>query len=354
MHAPASLLFIAPRLGLSGATERLRCCVTALVEGGVRVSVAAAGGSRRDDFAAAGAEVIGWQSEIRPWRLPFVARRMGRLACSLEVDFVHLLGQELAPLGARMGVDYLLELSTPLSAPLPHNPDHLRAVLSPCSTLEEGFVNRGGLPRDKMQQIPHQPEWPVDRAKSFKRPGARRVGCASGFHSGSGVEVFLLAARKLIQRGENAHFIVLGEGPCEAQARRCARDLGLLDRVIFASPAAPSTAEILSELDVFVDPRVAGAPGWLAHEALALGVPSIISAVRGSFSLVTDQEDALLVARNEPEALTGCIADLLGDESWARQLGTRARKNAKRRIAQATAPWLDLYQDSPRTISKAQ
>ena len=334
MSSSPSVLFIASHLSLSGSTERLRHCVDSLAQSGTRVTLATPGGCRQDEFAKLDVEIVHWRGQLSPWQVPFVARRMQKLARAVEANFTYVLGAELAPLGARLAEPYALELTGPVTSPIDHHPRHIQAVVQPCRTLEEGAVNRGGLPRDRMRMIPHQPAHPARPVPAFKRKGERRVGCAGAILDTSGVEVFLKAARKLIQRGEKAHFIILGQGPAESRARRCALDLGLMDRVIFAAPAAPSTAEILSTLDVFVDPRTAGAPGWLTHEALAMGLPCVITEVQGAFGLVEDQEDALLVPRNEPDALTGMLADLLSDSDWARKLGKSARAKARKRHAE--------------------
>lgn len=334
MPSSPSVLFIASHLGLSGSTERLRCCLDSLSQSGTRITLATPGGCRRDEFAELEVEIVHWRGELSPWQVPFVARRMQKLARAVEADLIYVLGAGLAPLGARLAGPYALELTGPVSSPIDHHPGHLQAVVHPCRTLEEGAVNRGGLPRDRMRMVPHQPAHPARLVPAFKRKGERRVGYAGALLDTSGVEVFLQAARKLIQRGEKAHFIVLGQGPAESRARRCALDLGLMDRVIFAAPAAPSTAEILATLDVFVDPRTAGSPGWLTHEALAMGLPCVITEVQGAFGLVEDHEDALLVPRNEPDALTGLLSDLLSDTDWARKLGKSARARARKRLAE--------------------
>ncbi len=342
MSAPSSILFVASHLDLSGSTERLRCCLHALQEAGSRVTLAAPGGCRRDEFVELGVEVVQWAGTMRPWHVPFVARRMHQLALALEADLTYVLGAELAPLAARLAGPHVLELTAPVSEPIEHNNEQLLAVVHPCRTLEEGAVNRGGLPRDRMRVIAHQPELPARLAPAFKRKGKRRVGFAGGLSESAGAEVFLQAARKLVQRGEPAHFVLLGQGPAESRARRCALDLGLMDRVIFAAPAAPTTAEILSEFDIFVDPRTAGTPGWLTHEALALGLPCVISAVQGSFGLVKDKRDALLVPRNEPDALAGLLSDLLEDGETARKLGKSARAQARKAEHEG---WLPLFEE---------
>ena len=77
------------------------------------------------------------------------------------------------------------------------------------------------------------------------------------------------------------------------------------------APAAPGSAEILSELDVFVSCLLSGVPGWLTHEALALGLPSVISTASGAFALVQDGATGLLVERNHPAKVADAVQLLL-------------------------------------------
>ena len=102
MPSSPSVLFIASHLGLSGSTERLRCCLDSLSQSGTRVTLATPGGCRRDEFAELEVEIVHWRGELSPWQVPFVARRMQKLARAVEADLIYVLGAGLAPLGARL------------------------------------------------------------------------------------------------------------------------------------------------------------------------------------------------------------------------------------------------------------
>jgi glycosyltransferase involved in cell wall biosynthesis len=61
---------------------------------------------------------------------------------------------------------------------------------------------------------------------------------------------------------------------------------------------------------------------------MALGLPSVATAVGGVPEVVTDGEDAVLVPPGDPDALAAAVVALLGDEERRRSMGERARGTA--------------------------
>ena len=88
----------------------------------------------------------------------------------------------------------------------------------------------------------------------------------------------------------------------------------------------------MAQLDLFACPRLDGAPGWFAHQALGLGLPCVVSSIQGAFELVRDGVDGLLVERGDPAGLAEALEGLLSDPARARALGLAARE---RRLAAA-------------------
>lgn len=346
------VLFVHPSLTFSGETERLRRTVEHLVADGARAGVLAGPGSRADELRDAGADVVA-SAPATGWRGVFDAARARRLAARGGYELVHVTGAELARLGATLGRPYLLDLYEPVREKLPIDERNLRRVVLPCGTLEEGVVNRGGVPRGRVRTLPHAPVPPpqeeLDGAQGGFAAGAEPlVGCAGALTADLGGRVFLEAARTLLTRGLRARFVLLGEGPEEQALRHAARALGIAREVTVAAPAAPSTAELLARLDVYACPRIAGPPDWLACEALALGLPCVLTTVQGAFGLVEDGRDALLVERASSEKLADGLAALLADPYRARALGASARR--RRREAAQAAPFeagvRALYEES--------
>ena len=84
----------------------------------------------------------------------------------------------------------------------------------------------------------------------------------------------------------------------------------------------------MNQLDIFVSCPTRGAPGWLTHQALALGIPSILSAVSASFGLVEDGVSGLLLERGDPDRLARAIEHWVAKPFEAREMGRRARQAA--------------------------
>jgi len=348
VSALRSVLFVHPALAFSSGTERLRCATEHLVARGVQVTILAGDGARADELRATGADILPGEPPTAGLRGWFVAGRARRLAQTVKADLVHVTSETLAPLAARIGRPYVLEIERTVRKPLAWHPLHLRAAILPCRTLEESAVNRGTLPRERLRVLRHNPELePPSTAAGVTRPEQRetklhggsqveaeppRVGCAGYLTPDFGARIFLDAASHLIARGVEGRFLILGEGPEEEALRRRTRELAITDRVTITAPAAPSTADVLAQLDLFACARLDGAPGWFAHQALGLGLPCVVSSIQGAFELVRDGEDGLLVERGDAAGLAEALEGLMSDPTRARNLGLAART---RRLAAA-------------------
>lgn len=320
-----------PELAFSGHTERALALVRAWRALGARVVVIAAPGTRADAVQRAGAELELLELSTAGLARPFVVARVRRVLERAAPDLVHVTHQVLAPLAARIGRPYLQEVHDELTARLPHHPRRMVAGVVSCATLEGACVNQGRVPRAKLRVLRHGPVSTRPARGDRSPPGATlTIGTAGRLVAELGGVVFLRAAQALVGRGLDARFVIYGEGPEEDRLRATARELGLAERVTLTAPSTPEPARLLELCDVYVSSRLAGTPSWLTHEALALGVPTVLSAITGAFAAVEDGVDALLVPRGDPEALARAVAGLAADPSGATALGARARGRRRR------------------------
>jgi glycosyltransferase involved in cell wall biosynthesis len=316
-------------LAFSGATRRLLISATLLHERGFKVSVLAAPGTRAPSFEQAGIAVFETEPGSANPHNPFVARRMARKLRELKPDLLHVTGAGLAATGAdlaaRLHLPYILEIGRPVTGRIQREANLLKAVVLTCATLTEGIVNRGRLPRDLLRVVEHGPTTPAGERPPRTGDSPTVIGCSGYLDRDHGTDLFLEAARLISLTGRRARFLVLGEGPCEQDLRHQAREAAIEHLVTITAPASPDTLRLLAEMDLHVNCSRECGPGWLAHEALALGLPSVLTAVSSAFALVEDGVSGLLVEREDPQRLAQAITRLLDDPSAARAMGLEAR-----------------------------
>ena len=97
-----------------------------------------------------------------------------------------------------------------------------------------------------------------------------------------GVDTFLRAAARVAPFTPDALFVVAGEGPEYPRLVELAARLGVGDRVMFLGKVTDEEREVLlSGASVFVLPSVVEPFGIAALEAMAAGVPTIVSKTSG-------------------------------------------------------------------------
>jgi glycosyltransferase involved in cell wall biosynthesis len=97
-----------------------------------------------------------------------------------------------------------------------------------------------------------------------------------------GVDYFLESAKKVLSEHPNTVFVVAGTGDMEQQLMMQAAYLGIGNRVIFAGFLSGNSLNAVYQMaDVFVMPSVSEPYGIVALEAVARGIPTIISKQSG-------------------------------------------------------------------------
>jgi len=97
-----------------------------------------------------------------------------------------------------------------------------------------------------------------------------------------GVDTFLRAAARVVPSFSDVQFVIAGEGPEYERLIQLAARLGIGDRVMFLGKVSEEEREILlAGSSVFVLPSVVETFGIAALEAMAAGVPTIVSKTSG-------------------------------------------------------------------------
>ena len=155
------------------------------------------------------------------------------------------------------------------------------------------------------------------------------------------VRAFALAAGAL----PDVDLVLVGDGPLRNDLTRLAADLGVTNRVVFAG-VRPDVPDWLRAADVFALTSVSEAASLTLLEAMATGLPVVVSAVGGNPEIVRAGRDGLLFARGDAAGLAGCIRTLFGDAGLAGRLADsgRARVHAVYPLGRTVAAYHRLYQ----------
>jgi glycosyltransferase involved in cell wall biosynthesis len=151
-----------------------------------------------------------------------------------------------------------------------------------------------------------------------------------------GVDVILQALRLL---PDDVVLLVVGSGPRLRALVALARRLGVGERVRFcASVSDDALPRFLALADVFVFPsqnRLEGF-GLAVAEAMAMGLPVVITDMPGVREVIEDGREGLLAEPLLADDLAAKLRVLLDDPALARRMGTAGRRRAEERYGLAT------------------
>jgi glycosyltransferase involved in cell wall biosynthesis len=147
------------------------------------------------------------------------------------------------------------------------------------------------------------------------------VGTVANLRATKGLGDLLAAARQVADEAPEVVFVVVGQGPLQAELEARQRELGLADHVRLLG-FRPDAVRVMAGFDVFCLPsHHEGLPVALM-EAMALGLPIVATDVGGVSELVVDGEHGRLVPPLKPDVLAKAIVELATDEGRRRRAGS--------------------------------
>ena len=136
----------------------------------------------------------------------------------------------------------------------------------------------------------------------------------------------------LRRRGREATLAIAGDGPVEAELRQLAGRLGVAPQVSFLG-FREDLETVYAESRVFVlASAFEGLPGAML-EAMACGVPPVVSDVGEIGGFVRDGENGFVFSAGDVETLADRLELLLGDEALRARLAAAAVEDARRLVS---------------------
>jgi len=139
------------------------------------------------------------------------------------------------------------------------------------------------------------------------------------------------AAAALASRDLPIHAVLVGDGDERGAIERCIADLGVRDRVHLAG-AADEVRPFLKLADAFVLTSTVETFSNAALEAMAMGLPVILSRIGGAAEMAEVGQNGFLYAPGDVAELAGYIAALAGDEDLTTKMGRAAMTQVQDRF----------------------
>jgi glycosyltransferase involved in cell wall biosynthesis len=264
------------------------------------------------------------------WIRGWVSRSLWSREHLVRPDLVHVIHDEMSEvalvLSESSGLPYIQTVADfrTLGRGLRLSRRWCRQVVAIRPELADGLVSELGVPDSVVAVIAPGIALPEEPCRD---PAAGRVpviGTGGPLDDLSGMTVFLEAARRVLDSGADAEFVIAGHGTSHVELRRRAQGLGIGERVTVAEFTAVG-ADYWAVLDVYCQPSIAPNAGVTLLQAMAHAVPCIATASAGLRGLIEPRSSGLVIPAGDPTALEAAIVELLNGPDEARCLGRNAR-----------------------------
>lgn len=232
-----------------------------------------------------------------------------------------------------------------------------RAVAIVLSTRTQRYLREHGFDQLEIERIPNgvdierfHPAPP--RTPEEEQERNLRVICVSKLRHEKGLDVLLQAWHLVQKQTPEARLIIVGDGPSEAQLKRLARELNILESIEFAGLQSDVPGQLHRANIGILPSRWEGMPNALL-EYMASGLASIATRVSGSEDLIHPGANGLLVESEDYEGMAQALLTLLGNAELIQRYGAAARQTVEQAytIEYVTNRYLEVYQ---RLVARSQ
>jgi glycosyltransferase involved in cell wall biosynthesis len=259
------------------------------------------------------------------WRDLLYLGRYSQLVRDFDPDVVHVQHQDLATIGGllarRTGCPFVLTTHGQVRERLWFPFGQVPRIVAVSEDVRQSLVTQGQVPRELIDVVPDGVATnlsALDEERDEKDIPV--VGTVNRIARDRGIDVFLRSARAVLDRGLEAYFLVIGEGPAEREVRKLAVDLKLTPHLTFALPRS-RVADLFRPMSIFVSASQSEGHGIFLLSAMAEARPVIATGVGGVLSFLNDGENGLVVPRGDVDSIAEQIARLLENPDEARRLG---------------------------------
>jgi glycosyltransferase involved in cell wall biosynthesis len=151
--------------------------------------------------------------------------------------------------------------------------------------------------------------------------------CAARLSEQKGIDVLLQAVARVLREGVRCKLIIVGDGPLRGQLRKQAQELDLSGAVRFEGFQNDIRPYLQAGSAFVLTSYMEGLPLSIV-EAMACGLPCIVTDVGGNAEAVLHQMHGLVVPPGSAEATAGAISYLVNHPQECARMSRMARERA--------------------------
>lgn len=143
----------------------------------------------------------------------------------------------------------------------------------------------------------------------YKKENVFHIVSVGGFAPEKHFQNAIQAAKKLKAAGLSFQWHLVGDGVLHSQLVQCAQNAGITDCFIFEGNQ-PNPYPYLKNADLFVHPSYVESQGIVVLEAMALGIPCVVTRSLGPCEFIEDGVNGILTEQS-PESLADQVLRIL-------------------------------------------
>jgi glycosyltransferase involved in cell wall biosynthesis len=159
-------------------------------------------------------------------------------------------------------------------------------------------------------------------------PDRRYVATVARFHPVKDHMTLVDAFASLAREHTDVDLLLIGDGPLRGELEARVATHTLQGRVHFLGVRA-DVAALLAVADLFCLTSVSEAASLTLLEAMATGLPVVVTNVGGNPEIVRNDREGLLVPRQDPAATAAALQEILKDPARARRLGDAGARRVR-------------------------
>lgn len=196
------------------------------------------------------------------------------------------------------------------------------AIVFNCAAVRRSFVEQWGWPKPRCVVISNGVERCLPHRERLG--GIVTFGCVGQIAEHKGADIVVEAARRLAQAGELFEVAFFGDGALAEPLKAASRGLPVRFHSFIRD-----VERVYSQIDVLVAASRRESSSNAVLEAMARGIPCIVSDAGGLPELVRDGAAGMVVPSGDSAALADAMRRMRGDAELRRELGVAGLRAAR-------------------------